>query len=235
MALPSSGTIWLSQIQAEFAGPNYWLSTYYRGGGYVTTNNTGVPSGGAIYFSQFYGAVRATSGSTSRGVGTSSLVVPPFQWLTIDVRAGGGGGGGSNIDTYPGSAGNGGGNSHVYNAGANVLAYAGNGGNGSNYYGGVNYDANGNPQAASGGSNGASNYVGGGASGGNGSAYGYSHGQRGGNGGRGVTTYYPGQLTVGGTLTIVVGGGGLGGYAGGISAYGRAASGGDGAVYISWG
>ena len=59
MALPSSGTITLAQIQTEFGGSNpVRLSEYYRGGAYVTPNNTNVPTGGAITLSNFYGAVK---------------------------------------------------------------------------------------------------------------------------------------------------------------------------------
>lgn len=217
----------MSQIQAEFAGPNYLMSTYYRGGGYTTTNNLNVPTSGTICFSQFYGAVRATGGSVGYGPGTHYLAVPPLQWLTIDSRGGGGGGGGANIDVWAGSAGGAGGATHVYGAGSDVWAGGGAGGAGSNYYAGINYDGNGDPRAADGGGNSGA----GGGAGGNGGVYGYTHGQRGGYGGRSVATYYPGGLTVGGTLTIVVGGGGGpgGGGTAGIEA------GGNGTAYISWG
>lgn len=59
MALPGSGTIWLSQLQDEFGGSNpVYMSEYYRGGGLVTSNNGNVPTSGTIYMSQFYGAQR---------------------------------------------------------------------------------------------------------------------------------------------------------------------------------
>ena len=59
MALPSSGTLRLSQIQTEFGGSNpISMSEYYRGGPYVTTNNTGVPTSGVISIGNFYGAVK---------------------------------------------------------------------------------------------------------------------------------------------------------------------------------
>lgn len=62
MALPSSGTITLADIQTEFGGSNpASLSEYYRGGAYVTTNNTGVPTSGAVSLSNFYGAVKQFS------------------------------------------------------------------------------------------------------------------------------------------------------------------------------
>ena len=57
MALPSSGQITMEQIQTEFGGSNpINLSEYYRGGSYVTDNNTNVPTSGAISLNNFYGA-----------------------------------------------------------------------------------------------------------------------------------------------------------------------------------
>lgn len=56
MALSGSGPISFSQIQTEFGGSNpISLSEYYRSGAYTTSNNTGVPTSGAISMSQFYG------------------------------------------------------------------------------------------------------------------------------------------------------------------------------------
>jgi hypothetical protein len=90
MTLQSSGAISLANIQTEFGGANpISLSEYYRGGGYTTTNNTGVPTSGTISISNFYG--------TSAGI---SLVVD------VLILAGGGAGG----DAYnDGSTGGGGG------------------------------------------------------------------------------------------------------------------------------
>ena len=59
MALQSSGLIRLSQIQTEFGGSNpISLSEYYRGGAYVTANNTSVPTSSTITLSNFYGATK---------------------------------------------------------------------------------------------------------------------------------------------------------------------------------
>jgi hypothetical protein len=56
MALQGSGAISLSEIQTEFGGANpISLSEYYRDGSYTTSNNTSVPTSGAISFSNFYG------------------------------------------------------------------------------------------------------------------------------------------------------------------------------------
>ena len=58
MALPSSGTITLANLQAEFGGSNpISMSEYYRNGGLVPSNNTNVPTSGTIALSNFYGAV----------------------------------------------------------------------------------------------------------------------------------------------------------------------------------
>jgi len=58
MALQSSGAISLNDIQTEFGGTNpISLSEYYRNGSYVTSNNTNVPTSGAISIGNFYGAV----------------------------------------------------------------------------------------------------------------------------------------------------------------------------------
>lgn len=57
MALPSSGAISLSQLQTEFGGANpISMSEYYRGGSYTTSNNTNVPTSGAISLNNFYSA-----------------------------------------------------------------------------------------------------------------------------------------------------------------------------------
>lgn len=62
MALPSSGSISFADIQAEFGGANpISLSEYYRGGSYVTSNNTSVPISGIIQLNNFYGAVKQFS------------------------------------------------------------------------------------------------------------------------------------------------------------------------------
>ena len=57
MTLQSSGLITLSNIQSEFGGVNpISLSEYYRGGTYVPSQNTGVPTTGAISMGgNFYG------------------------------------------------------------------------------------------------------------------------------------------------------------------------------------
>jgi hypothetical protein len=66
MAIQSSGAISLSDIQTEFGGSNpISISEYYRGGTYVTPNNTSVPTSGTISLSNFYGATKQFSFTVS--------------------------------------------------------------------------------------------------------------------------------------------------------------------------
>lgn len=224
MALPGSGTLWMSQIRDEFGnwGPPNWLSHYYRGA-LTTANNLNVPTSGPIWFSQFYGAVRSVAGSRSwTSPGTYSFTVPPYSTMRIDVRGAGGGGGGSTYDIgLPGANGSAGGNASVSSTG--LVGRGGSGGQGS-YYNTPGKAANG---TASGGN--VLNSTGGGAAGGVGGTYGITKGGNGGNGGRAVSDFAPGALGVGATLTVTVPSGGAGG-AGQVSG----AKGGNGAVYISW-
>ena len=64
MALPTSGTLTLADIQTEFGGSNpIGLSEYYAGGSYVPAGTSGtngaVPSSGTISISDFYGTSAA--------------------------------------------------------------------------------------------------------------------------------------------------------------------------------
>lgn len=69
MAVTGSGIIKFSNIQTEFGGSNpISLSEYYRGGAYTTTNNTGVPTSGAISLSQFYGTTAYVADYTPTAV-----------------------------------------------------------------------------------------------------------------------------------------------------------------------
>lgn len=73
MAVTSSGAISLPNLQSEFGGDNpISLSEYYRNGAYVTSNNTSVPTSGAISLSNFYGALkRVTSLSIANHANTN--------------------------------------------------------------------------------------------------------------------------------------------------------------------
>lgn len=76
MALQSSGTITLAQIQTEFGGSNpISLSEYYRGGSLVpdTATNSGIPTSGAIALNDFYGAA-AGSNDLTITIGNSGSV-----------------------------------------------------------------------------------------------------------------------------------------------------------------
>lgn len=83
MALPISGPISLGAIQTEFGGSNpISMSEYYRGGAYVTTNNTGVPSAGVIQLDDFYGAVKQFAFTISSNLST------PQNLRTLALAAG---------------------------------------------------------------------------------------------------------------------------------------------------
>ena len=79
MTLPASGIIKLSDIQAEFGGANpIGLSEYYRGGAYVTSNNTSVPTSGAISLTNFYGATSVfafTISSSTQDANLNTLAI----------------------------------------------------------------------------------------------------------------------------------------------------------------
>jgi len=78
MALPASGPLSLNAIKTEFNGVNpIAMNAYYRGGAYTTSNNTSVPTSGAISISNFYGA--------SNTVGTTWTQAATYTLSTIDV------------------------------------------------------------------------------------------------------------------------------------------------------
>lgn len=92
MAIQPSGVIALSDIQDEFGGTNpIGLSEYYRGGAYTTSNNTSVPTSGAISLSDFYGATSAVEviyeliGGGGGGAGSRYVI----SGVSINGTAGG--------------------------------------------------------------------------------------------------------------------------------------------------
>jgi hypothetical protein len=112
MAVPSSGTISLTDIQAEFGGPGSPISlgNYYKNGLYVTATSfaPNVPTSGPIALSDFYGA-RKLSLYTFTYTGDGVFVLPSsFAGdLIVNAMLGGGGGGGGNdggagYSGYPG-------------------------------------------------------------------------------------------------------------------------------------
>ena len=77
MAIPSTGSISMSDIQTEFGGSNpISLSEYYAGGGQTpagTTGNNGtVPSSGAIDMGDFRGSTNAVYMDADGGTETTS-------------------------------------------------------------------------------------------------------------------------------------------------------------------
>ena len=111
MALPDSGTISLTDIQAEFGGPTpVSLGNYYKGGSYVLTTDyaPNVPTSGPIRLSDFYGARRTALTTVTFTTPGSNFVVLPSTFVSgtlsiVSMTGGGGGGGGP--DSYPGHAG----------------------------------------------------------------------------------------------------------------------------------
>jgi len=100
MPLPSSGNpISLGQIQTEFGGSNpIEMDEYYRNASYTTSNNTNVPTSGAISLSNFYGSRRAVFGCTDPSAtnynpnatdsdGSCSYPPPPVIRGCTDPRA----------------------------------------------------------------------------------------------------------------------------------------------------
>jgi len=74
MALQSSGAISLNDIQTEFGGTNpISMSEYYRGGSFVTDNNTGVPTSGTIDMGDFYGSAKLFSFTISTNTQEANL------------------------------------------------------------------------------------------------------------------------------------------------------------------
>lgn len=75
MALQSSGTISIQDIVDEFGGTApHSLSEYYRGGTYVGSSNTGVPTSGTIALSDFYGAAAGVVVTVTEGTQTVTSV-----------------------------------------------------------------------------------------------------------------------------------------------------------------
>lgn len=78
MALPNSGPMSASAIQAEFGGsPGRKLSDYYAGGPYVPSS-TPVPASGAISLSQFYGRSKLVAPNYAVYVLGTVNVTPPW-------------------------------------------------------------------------------------------------------------------------------------------------------------
>ena len=137
MALPSSGPLSLSDIQAEFGGTNpISLSEYYKGGAFVLTTDfaPNVPTSGTINISDFYNARKTTLTTlTFTTAGDNWFVVPSTVVGNLQiVTMTGAGGGGGGPDSQPGLSGYGGltitGGNVPVSAGDIVNAFVGGGG-----------------------------------------------------------------------------------------------------------
>jgi len=105
MTLPSSGAISFSDIQTEFSGSNpIRMREYYRNLGSVprkvTSNNTNIPTSGAISVNQFYGGSRqgtydSLTARTSSGTFNAASNAAYYHVLVV----GGGGGGAATIES----------------------------------------------------------------------------------------------------------------------------------------
>lgn len=92
MALSGTGQLSLSDIEGEFGGsPPTSLSEYYRGGGLVTSNNTGVPVSGQISLANFYGA-SALLTMYEQVLTGSGTFTPLYAGAKAIIQIGGGGG-----------------------------------------------------------------------------------------------------------------------------------------------
>lgn len=197
-----------------------------NGTAWVTESNRGACAWGSVSGSQEF---------TSSGM----FVVQPYNTLTVQVWGGGGGGGESR---RPGA--NGGQSS--WNG--VVTANGGNGGDGYNMGGsggtasGGDTNTTGNPGTSTNGGSAPAGGAGGGypaadgtAPGGGGGGGTYQSGAGGGgSGGYSTRTYSAGQLTVGGSIPVVVGSGGAGGVAEGGGAGYTGGNGAVGRVTITW-
>ena len=85
MAIIGSGALTLTAIQNEFGGSHpISLSEYYRNGGAVPSNNTGVPTSGAIDIGDFYNAVNEIGVTVSSGASSYNVQTAAFSsyWTT---------------------------------------------------------------------------------------------------------------------------------------------------------
>lgn len=85
MALPSSGTISLNNLQGEFGGSNpIQISEYYRGDGLVPniTANNDIPLSGLIKLSDFYNST-AVSGNLLEVISSGTLGTPPVKFAEV--------------------------------------------------------------------------------------------------------------------------------------------------------
>ena len=196
--LPDSGPLDMNDIAGEFGGTTpHSLSEYYRNGGYTTSNNTSVPTSGAISIGNFYdciGEIHYTISSNTTNFHCASAFgsdwgssVPKRLYINSGVTVGGTSGAAVNISASMG------GTLVVHNSGS-IQGYGGasNGGTGGPAISavstsGVTIENN----------SGASIYGGGGGGGQGGAGGTGGQGGTGGSGGSGGAGTY--QYNVGGT------------------------------------
>ena len=133
MTLPTSGTITLAMMAAEFVvpGPPYYLSQFYRGGTYVpnTGANAGIPTSGTLTIpTHFYGGqafspvthIYSAHGSFTETIpaGASSVVIEVWG-------ATGGGGNGSGTGCNVKGGGGGGSGGYSRSSSMSVLGHSG--------------------------------------------------------------------------------------------------------------
>ena len=83
MTLPASGTISLSAVQSEFGGSNpVGMDEYYRGGSYVSVNNTSIPTSGTISLSNYYNGAKYVTGVNWWDRGTVASWPTDSGWVS---------------------------------------------------------------------------------------------------------------------------------------------------------
>ena len=82
MPVKSSGQLSFTEIVAEFADTApHSMSEFYRGGVKVPTNNTNIPTSGAISFSNFYNAVNRVTSTIAYTTNQQQITVNPTTSL----------------------------------------------------------------------------------------------------------------------------------------------------------
>jgi hypothetical protein len=256
MALQSSGAITLLQIAGEFGGSKpHSLSEYYRGG-LTTSNNTGVPTSGAISLSNFYGTTAVYTLTSSGDINSQKqrkqikasdfisaggiMVIPSDIWvwsdstsvaaLKIDIAC--------TINNYGkiiGKGGNGGNKDNFYGgAGGRAVEITASGVTINNYSGAYIAGGGGGGGAAGGAGNpGGTAAGGGGGAGGGSGGYGWRYSNTAGGGGGGLNRSGADAYGVHSWNGFGGGAGGSGAYAGVSSSdntYGSYGGGGGGRI-----
>ena len=196
--LPDSGPLNMNDIAGEFGGSTpHSLSEYYRNGGLTTSNNTSVPTSGAISIGDFYdciGEIHYTISSNTTNFHCASAFgsdwgssVPKRLYINAGVTVGGTNGAAVNISASMG------GSLTVHNSGA-IQGYGGSANGGT---GGPAISAVSTSGVTIENNSGATIYAGGGGGGKGGAGGSGGQGGSGGSGGQGGSGSY--GVNVGGT------------------------------------